>query len=582
MNSRCLYFAERGPGFDPLRFRSRLNALVEFYAAIEAGTHDREAFVADSEAAGVMAGVIFLGIGPDAAIPEVLWWLERPAGGLGTTEAVLAANDSKLRAMHNGLLAASVTDRVRIVTGPCGPTSLYVARGPTGRVWSTHAVAAAYLASGRTEIDPTALPELLTLGFAGGSHCLIKGARAVPPAMCIDITADEVVERCYWPLGDRWSIADDGAGMTDTQDALMRSLEVRLSGEAAPWLGLTAGLDSRVVAVALDQLGISARTFTWAHHPTDADGGRVVARALGLSHLTVEPAWHDEAAGLAHIDAEVRWNEGLGRMNPLGTIPWPEGMSSFVTGGAGEVGRAFWWRGLGRNHQNPDLNRISGSFRPDHRLRHAPREVRAALREHVWTMLAEIAEAGIQGWALLDVLYAEQRLTRWGRGMLGRHDASTVAAFSHPAIMSRLAAQSLDDRLTDGFHHYFLRSAGYEMPARQPPVQRRRVPYPARRLASRLRSLRSHRGSPWPWNEAMANLPTYRSWLTDGVLAHPAVEAALGEHWRDRMVMLFETARNEEAGEAAVVLSGPIALDAAIRSLNPLTVGYALLFSTQC
>ncbi len=353
--------------------------------------------------------------------------------------------------MHNGLLAAWRTGRSRIVTGPSGPTSLYAAAGPWGRVWSTHAVAAGYLALGRAEIDATVLPELLALGFVGGSHCLIRGVRAVPPATCIEVGRGETDEHCYWPMAERWATCDAGLAASEAEEALLRSLDARLRHETAPWLGLTAGLDSRVAAVAAARLGLDVRAFTWAHAPADAEGGRAIANNLGLAHETLEPGWHDEDTGLAHIDAEVRWTEGLGRMTPFGTIVWPSGMSCFLTGGAGEVGRAFWWRAIGRNHEDPDLDRVVASFRPDRTLRDTPGEVQAMLRDHVRAMLTEIAEAGVEGWALLDVLYGEQRLTRWGRGMLGRHGASTVAAFADPTVMARLAALPVEDRLTDGF-----------------------------------------------------------------------------------------------------------------------------------
>ncbi|MEJ7892370.1 MAG: hypothetical protein WKF94_06990 [Solirubrobacteraceae bacterium] len=520
MGATCLFFAGHEPPAD------RVQALARWYG--EAGVE----LVAVRERSSA-------------------WWLEPPPDKL--SDGLLDATAPALRGLRTGLVTAARGERVRLVTGPCGPTSLYRADG----VFATHAVAAAYLARGRARIDPAALPEIERLGYVGGDRSLIAGVTPVGPATCIDAGADGVAVWDYWPAAERWAPVASRAAGAHVTAALLSSLEERLRGVAEPWLGLTAGLDSQVVAAAAAELGLPVRTFTWALEAADSEGGAALAARLGLPHAALEPNWLGWDEGLALIDREVRFNEGLGNANAFGAATWPEPLSAFVTGGGGEVGRAFWWRRVGRNHAEPSPAQACDALL-------AP-TADQALREHVLAQLEALAAAGVRGWSLLDVLYAEQRLARWGRGMVSREAPSTIAAFADAEILRGLASLPRQARLSDGFHRGFLRERGLAV-APAPRVQRRGVPAPARRLAARRRRARPRPAVRSGWAGQLSARPGYAEWLRDGVLGHPAVVAAFGADWAERARAEFES---HASVEAALTLSGPVALAAALERLGP-------------
>lgn len=150
-------------------------------------------------------------------------------------------------------------------------------------------------------------------------------------------------------------------------------------------------------------------------------------------------------------------------------------MDAFVTGGGGEVGRAYYWRQLARTYSAPP----SAVFGSD-----------------AWAlMLAEAAECGLDGWRRLDAAYAEHRLTAWGRSMITRPGHSTVAAFADRDVIRGLLSLSADDRVSDGFHRRFLAESGVDAPP-GPPGQRTHVPRFVRRAAALIRRRRSEPVTP--------------------------------------------------------------------------------------
>jgi hypothetical protein len=511
MPDSCLIFLDPAPGYDEERFRRRRDAVTAWFAPVGSVR----------EAADGMT-----------------WWLEPPPASLRSPAAVLDAGPRELRSAHTGLLVAKDGTRTRLVTGACGPSPLYEARGPDGAVYATHAVAAALLATGSAAIDGEVLPELLALGSILGDRSLIAGVRPVPPATVVDLGRRTW---CYRDLGDRWPEMDPAAA----KELLLESLDERLRA-AGPWLGLTAGLDSGVVAVAAAELGVALPGFTWDHAVRDATGAAALAGRLGMHHERVAPTWHDDELGW--LGPETRWNEGLAGGAQFAQPGWPDSLRTFVTGGGGEVGRAFWWGAVGRNHTHPDQRALEASFRPDRLL---PTPAAAGVRERVGEALTTIAEAGVTGWRVLDVLYAEQRVRHWGRGMLARGPEATIAAFASQDLLACLASQPVDDRLGAAFHRSLLDQADSTV------TQRAHVPAALRRAASRLRRRRPG-GDAW-LAQALAARPVYREWLADA-LAAPEVADAFGPAWGRAAAESVRAARTAPLTDLAVRLSGPLRL----------------------
>jgi hypothetical protein len=561
----CLFAAAGERAADGRPWARVLDALVALYAPL--GAAPGRALL--HEHAGGCAGWVALSDAADAALRAsweaagVVWWGEAPPPGLREAEAVLAASDAALRALPGfGLLLACRGGATRLVTGPGGPVALYRA----GDAFATHAVACDRLARAAPAFEPRAVVDLAALGYVGGDATLLRGVAAVAPAARIDLRpAVRPDVASYWPAAERWAPVPEPEAHAAAESALRRTLRARLHGVGAPRLGLTAGLDSMVVAIALTDLGIPAGAFTWDHDPRDLAGARAAAARLGIAHDACPVAFTPAAERLAQLRTDVLWTEGMGVTAGLARPTWPAPMAAFVTGGGGEAGRAWLYRLQAGNHRRPSIAQLAGQFRPDREIAAADPEARAALSARVRAWLEAAAGSGLTGWRLLDVLFVEQRLARWGRGTLGRHAAPAVPAFLHPEVTAALVSAPLAERVADGFHRRLIARRLPGHPVAPPPtLQRRAVPPPLRRAAAALRARRprpaAHAGG---WAAPAPGDP-YAEWLADAVLRAPLVTDALGERWaaatRDGL-----RRGDPAAAEGALRVSAAVALQEALR-----------------
>ena len=202
-------------------------------------------------------------------------------------------------------------ERAAIVAYAGGPGTLFAASCGPIDAWSTHAVAAAWVAHGEARIDPDTIPEQLAAEFVGGDRSLIAGARPLPPAVRI-VAGDEGARLTdYWPLEERWARLPEDEAAAHAERQLLGTLERRAHAIDAPHVSVTAGLDSRVTAVALRELGIAARGFTWGEPDwDDVRGGKDLAEQIGLPHELVGVEWLDDGEAMRELDRQVRWTEG--------------------------------------------------------------------------------------------------------------------------------------------------------------------------------------------------------------------------------------------------------------------------------
>jgi hypothetical protein len=475
------------------------------------------------------------------------------------TLAVLDADASELRRYEGGgaTLAASA-DRARIVAGAGAPASLYGASSAEVDAWATHAVAAAFVAHGTAAIDPQAIPELLAFEFVGDSRALVAGARALDAAACVDLSATRAEEWCYWPARERWAAVPEEDAYEHAESHLLRTLAIRLRGVDRPHSGLTAGLDSRVAALALDELGMSFDGYTWGS-PDDEDvvGGAEVAAALGAPHNTLGFETWTGGEALRETRSLARWTEGAIHVG-FGNIAWRPDMQAFVTGAGGETGRCFYYRDRARERPPEDLAGLVAAQLAG-RIAGARPEAVAELHDRVRDWVAAAERAGHRGWRALDIVYGEQRVRRWLRGMLPHGRAHMVPAFATPEVQRALVSLPLAERRADGFHRRFIE-------ARRPdllPVGSAGGTAGGRRPLARIsRRLRQGRLD-GQWRAR----PEYRDWIADGVLGHPLAVEAMGERWCRRTRSRF-FAGDQFAVERALWLGGPVALAEALAELR--------------
>jgi hypothetical protein len=555
---RCLFATRaRGGGVDEVVER-RLERLTGFYGPLGAGGYERRTH----PAVGVSAGSIELGGGPQAP-RETLQFGGSLAPGLDSAAALRAADDATLRSIPGAVAAiAADDDGAALVTGPVAPTMLYEASSDELTAWSTHAVAAALLATGSAAVDPRSLPTFVASEYVGGARSLVAGVRAVPPATLIIAAAGGVAERSYWPAPERWRAAEPGTEQRGAELALLETLDAALSPVDRPVLGLTGGADSRVVAVAMRELGLEfeAMTFGEPEWPDVREGARI-AGALGVAHR-FQPLelWSDDEA-LRRVPGEVRWNEGAIHIG-FGRVRFPASMGAWVTGAGAETGRAYYHRRVDGDGREPDAVELGAVMRQAlaPRLAGASREAVEGVGERIDAWLAAAEATGARGWRALDVLYGEQRLRSWGRANLPHESAPMVFAFGHPRVQRALASLPVADQRSDAFQRRFIGRLAPEVALAPAPERSGLVGRALRRVG--LRS-----GARSPLADHWADRPEFRSWVADELLASPLLVESLGGAWVERVRGGFERG-DAELEALALWVAAPAALDRSLAELN--------------
>lgn len=335
--NRCLTVAHFKRESDRTLLEQRIRSLVALYEHV-GPVHIRTKFL---DHLRLLVAVV--SVGTDAESPlESTWGNHLPRGF-----DVVHARDADLRDLPTPLAAFGERDgTATIVTAPGGATSLYSAGSQAITAWSSHAVAASWLATGAAAVDEESIAELVAWEFVGGSRTLLAGVRAVPQATRIAITPGGSTERCYWAPADRWGPIDPEDARREAPAAFLAGLDAQLSGARRPVLGLTGGVDSRTVAVALRDLEIPFTAFTFVADlgsMQDAAASAAVTEPLSLAHDLREIALWDEGIALRAAEAGALWSDGCAPIG-LGSIPWPQDLSHWVVGVGAEVGRAFYYR----------------------------------------------------------------------------------------------------------------------------------------------------------------------------------------------------------------------------------------------
>jgi hypothetical protein len=457
---------------------------------------------------------------------------------------LMQASAAELRTI--GAMTAAVAwrdGRVVAVNAASGPATLYAAGGAV----STHAVAAALLAGVSLEIDRTAVAEFIAMDFAGGSRTLLRDAAAVAPATRIDLRTDAVEGQAYWPARERWRLVAEAAAYETAERELVATIGARTSGLRLG-LPLTAGLDSTVAATALAEAGARPAAFTWGNDDwPDSAGAAATAARFGFPHTVTgfEPLSSDDCR--AGLDRETRWADGIAALATVGRS-WPPDVDAFVAGMGGESGRAFYydaWSALFA--PRPSSERLVLALGGEGRLRAADEEARAALMGSLHAWVDDARATGVDGWRALDVVYAEQRVRRWGRSQLPRLAADVIPLFTPMKLTRALVSLPLEERLTDGFHRRFLEARGIE-PRSQPPALPHfsRLGWFARR---HLHARRGHRRPPYddPVDLLVASVwqdkQDLADWLHEAVCRHPVLTDSLGEPWAEATWEAFRAGR---------------------------------------
>lgn len=567
--SSCLVVARLGrAGLRPL-VDARLRALEAWYAPLGPVHAHSRWFAADRI---VVAELAFGGdVSQGEAGGDLVWGAGASVPAL---TGLLDADDAQLRRLDCfGAFVSTSAKRTRVVSGS-GPTALYAAGGADAPVqaWSSHATAAGWLAHGGLELHVELIAELFAIGHVGLGETHLRGVRALPPATCVDIEPEQAVTRSFLTPRQRYELIPEGDALESAERALLGFLQHSLAGAKAPWLGLTAGVDSRALAAAISRLGLPVRAFTWGHADGhEAVGAAPVARQLGIAYECRAPDVIGDDASRARIDAAARWSDGLLRADPLFAPTWPEGISHFVTGNSGEIGRAHTYRLRIREFRGePPAPVLARGLRADEAIRHAQPDARRLVRDRAATMVERALEAGLRGWRVLDGIYQEERVQTVTRALWNRTPAAMIAPYLNAEVGRAMISMSLEQRLHAALHQRLIERATPSLTGAPEAMQRRGVPLLARRLASEARRRRARLRPPgFDAAAEWRSRPGTREWLLDGVLRDPLLADALGAGWASATRAGF-AADAEPATVATLQAAALIAYRDAVAELNRL------------
>ena len=533
----------------------RLVRLTRFY---ESAGFDRVTYL-DTRLPNVVCGRLG-GPGEEEGDEDVLLW-GAPFGAIRTSRKDVLADDGKLRRTLVGFgVAVAVGETgVRIVTSPAGPLSLYEAKGDGVAVWATHAVAAGYLARGGASLNVEALPELVAYDFVGTTRSSIAGVARTPQASRVELERGGHGVATYWPPDVRWAPVPENSAHEHTEHELLSSLGRRVGQGRRVGLALTAGADSRVLALTLRELGVPTSAFIWGNDGwPEVEGARRVASHLGIPFAT-GTSWRDDADLRRDFDRDVRVSDGTLILMPSERT-WPADADAVLLGAAGEVGRAFYYGKVANPRDPADEKGFVEVLRPDARLSGASDDARGLARAAVADWVDQARTSCQSGWRLLDVLYAEQRVGCWGRSQLPPLEIDVLAGFASQEVLRGLVSLPLSERLTDGFHRRFVAEHEPELA-----LAVQHAPSFAQRLIAKTRRRLGGGRRPPPGHVLRAvwdDRPLTQAWVADEVLRSPLVTDLFGAQWADRVRGDFLAGRRRAAGQATLLAAAVTLADA--------------------
>lgn len=140
------------------------------------------------------------------------------------------------------------------------------------------------------ELDDAALKELLTIGYPLGNKTIWRGIERVPPASRLTISADGLRIEKYWQLrfGPPFQAGEDE--LLGEMDRLLHlAVSSRCAENKSVGIGLSGGLDSRVLAAYLSRLPCAVHSYTYgAPQSSDTGLAAMLAAELGFNHHSAE------------------------------------------------------------------------------------------------------------------------------------------------------------------------------------------------------------------------------------------------------------------------------------------------------
>lgn len=267
--------------------------------------------------------------------------------------------------------------------------------------------------------------------YLPGDLSTYSGVRALAPNNFYDVASRRAVR--YWPRDRRLTTSlDDFHRHADTY---FERFAAFLRGGLTPVLGVTGGIDSRVIMAALRHHHVRTRFVTWADYMADRDRPvvREIVEYLGADHVYIrgtEPI--DDATGRAVGEAareNVDHFRGRSRLTAQMHRAFGDGPSLvFVRGYGGEIIRGFYNLG-NRPICGLSVPELVRAYNSGLRNRSPSREYIGLVSRAVEDFMERCNYRALDahGYDVNDMYYWEQRMGMWGSAMLNEMDAAMLS-----------------------------------------------------------------------------------------------------------------------------------------------------------
>lgn len=292
------------------------------------------------------AGVVLLGPGR----------IERAGGGWTVVTGVAHSSrplaEAALEDLDGqfALVRRDAGGNVIVASDPFAMQALYVADHNGSTYVSTSALALARHL--RTAPDRFNLLSFLRAGYHFGTATNWVGVERLDPAMELRFENGRVERRLYWrPERDPTLAALPFQRMVDhCAGTAVETCHRYLAAEGRPWVDLTGGYDTRLLALVLREAGIDFPTNTRGDSSgADRRIAQRLARIAGweLTDLTVPAEWHKILPAMMPI--ALAWADGGLEVLELSWVLWAHALLAkevprLLIGGGGEHYRGFAWR----------------------------------------------------------------------------------------------------------------------------------------------------------------------------------------------------------------------------------------------
>jgi asparagine synthase (glutamine-hydrolysing) len=232
--------------------------------------------------------------------PELRAWLVAKGhvfqGHSDTEVLVHGYEEWGLDGLHDrcdGMWAFALWDEARrtayLSRDRCGEKPLFYARH-NGALWFGSTIASLLAALGLPDYRRDVVREYLACGYVPPDRCIFDRIEKLPPASCLEVTAESLHCRRYWRLQYEAHEADAATLENELEGLLDRSVEQCLIADVPLGAFLSGGTDSSLVVAMMAGHRRRPRTFTMRAPGSERDEGHyasAVARRYRTEHVEI-------------------------------------------------------------------------------------------------------------------------------------------------------------------------------------------------------------------------------------------------------------------------------------------------------